>query len=489
MKKLVLIIVIILNFFSALAQNSTNNFFNEKDSIQITGKIIGYHPSQEEHFITFSTTDIFGKASNQSIQIEDNGDFWIKLYQPFDGDIQLNYKNVFLKLFTKHNMPLIIEIDNDKIDAKEDLENSFLFKGQLATENNLILKFNTAYDKQNFPSTDFDKNLSDSMFAEKCKNNLNQKLQFLQLFIEKNKISNQTFMLWQENELKYSAAKEIVFFPFLGKLNKQISQEKLLDLIKPVAINNPNAFSNSSYYDFLNTLNTSQQIIFNVNPLYEKNKQEVGGNTLNLVLDLIDNYANGLTKEVLYYQNANSKASSNYQVRFEKAIKNSFLRRIILEDQNANRNKFNSYDIVERLKALKANHNIKQRLISLFEGYKGTNLYIDFWGDWCGPCMNELPSYPKLIAALDGKPIKFLFFSVFTTEESMLAIKEKFKIKGDFVNLSKDEVAIVNNAFQFHSYPSHFMVNGKSKVTSKMSKISASNMSKKVEEITRLFAK
>lgn len=473
MKQLMLLMTIIFCHMQTEAQNRTFPF-NEKDSIEIKGKICDYQPDQEEHFITFSTYDLLGKSTNHSIEISDHGEFRIKLYQPYDGDIQLSYLSAYLNFYVKAGVPLLLEIYGNKLREEANYDQAIIAKGTLATVNNLITKFASILAQQNFPYTDFDKTQSDSLFAEKRIGTLNKKRQILASFIQKNRITDSLFIQWQSNHLQYDAGQEILVFPFLGKTNTEISQHKLLEFIKPILINNETAFQNSSYYRFLNRLANAQQIIININPIYSKVKQEGINNTIDVALDLIDRYAQGLTKEMLYYLRFSPRASNNR--RYSQVIKHSFLVKklnlmAIVEDQS-----FKSYDILERLQNMKVKPVLKERLITLFKSYKGTAIYIDFWGDWCGPCLLELPNYSKLITDLAATPIKFLFLSTFTTKANMLVIKEKYKISGDFVNLNNDEVAIVNNVFEFHSYPSHFLADAKGSVRSKFAQISPDNV-------------
>jgi len=472
------------------------NPFNAKDSVQISGKIIGYNPKQEDHFITFSTYNLFGKSLDQAIQIEDNGSFWIKLYQPFEGDMQLNYKNAYINIYTKPKQNLSLTIDDEKVNRATANEGAFVANGELASINNLIFKFQTAFNQHSFVSqTDMgEKKQTDSSFATSVIIKLNEQLEFLNSFIKSNRITDQKFISWQRNHLQYELAREILFFPFAGKYNKDITQAQLLQLIKPIPINNESAFNNANYYGFLNSLGGDQQIIININPMYSAIKAQKGKNTVGICLDEIDKFATGLTKELLYANVFADRAGSNsdpavYQDRFEAVVVNPFLKTELSGNANLEHAPFKKFDVVERLKSLKVSQELKRRLITLFTSYKGTNLYIDFWGEWCGPCMSELPNYPKLITELDGKPIKFLFLSVFTSEESMLTIKEKFKINGDFVNLSNDEVKIMNNVFQFHSYPSHFMVNDKGEVVNGTWKMSSSSIQQKAKEIEKFLEK
>ena len=47
---------------------------------------------------------------------------------------------------------------------------------------------------------------------------------------------------------------------------------------------------------------------------------------------------------------------------------------------------------------------------------------VDFYADWCGPCMSMVPMYDTLAEAYDGK---VLFCKVNTDEQKRLAIKNK----------------------------------------------------------------
>ncbi len=474
MKKRGLLLFAILSSYVATAQKPTaTNPFNEKDSVQVSGKIIGYKPGQEDHFMTFSTYDLRGKPISRAIQIKENGDFWIKLYQPFEGDMQLNYKDAFIDFYAKPGTAIRLEINNDKISDESNSEGAVVAFGQFAALNNLLFKFNSAFARKKFSEVNMgDKNQGDSLYAARKMEQLNEQLNFLDAFVKQHQVKDQVFINWKKNELQYKVGFEILFFPFAGKLNDKIVQSQLLKMIKAIPIDNPAALNNSAYYAFLKMLSADQEIMVNINPAYDLAKKQAG-NSIDLYLNEIDKFSSGLSKDLLHYNVLVDKASFVKDTlaweRQVKTISNPFLRQKLIEKKAKTSNGFASFAILDRLQKLKASRSLKQRLISLFTQTKGTNLYIDFWGDWCGPCMAEMPNYPRLIGGFKGKPIKFLFLSAFTTEENMLAVKKKYGIDAEFVNLNKDEVAILNNVFEFHSYPSHFLVNSQGRVVANAS--------------------
>ena len=490
MNKILTLIAAVFVFQSASSQT---NPFNERDSIQISGKVIGYLPNQADHFITFSTYDLFGKSTNLAIQIEDDGRFQIKLYQPYEGDVQLNYKEAFVNLYTEPNQVLQLEIYDSKVNEESANENAFVATGALANVNNFMFKFQTAYNQHTFNTrTDLgDKTQTDSAFAAVSVRRLNEELVFLDAFIRDNPVTDQRFIHWQRSRLQYEAGQYILFFPFSGRINKEITQKQLLKFIDAIPVNNENALNCSSYYTFLSRLVDAQVMMINNNPMYDALKTQTGKSTVMICLDEIDKFATGTARELQYLGYVLGRAESKstpFLDRCKGVISNSFLKQQLSDPQSTRDKSFKEFEVLTRLKALKVNPILKERLILLFSKYQGTALHIDFWGDWCGPCMSELPNYPQLMTTLAGKPVKFLFLSTFTTEESMLAIKDKFKIDGDFVNLSSDEVKILNNVFEFHSYPSHFFINKRGMVIQKMSTITPSTVQRNAKAITSLLA-
>lgn len=471
MKKLsALFGVVLFSCAIASAQNKTAiNPFNASDSVKISGKIMGYKPSQEDHFMTFSVYDLKGKSTTESIQIGDNGDFYIALYQPFEGDVLLNFKDSFFELYTKPGTSIKLQIDNDKIDQ----EKGIIAFGQFAAVNNLLFKFKKEFNQQHFKEVNMgDKSQGDSLYAVRKMAQLNEQLAFLKSFVEKYQIKDQLFINWQKNNLQYETGTEVLFYPFAGKFNDKITQLQLLKLIEAIPINNPTAFNNSAYYHFLNMLRTGQEIMININPSYSQAKKEAG-NFTELQFNEMDKFSTGTTIEVMRYNvlwdRAKSGKDSLVYERLIKTVSNPFLQQQLTNKKTKAIHDFSSYAILDRLEKAKVSGALKQKLIDLFTRTKGTNWYIDFWGDWCGPCMSEMPNYRQFIEAFKDKQLKFMFLSAFTTEKSMLDIKKKYGIEAEFVNLNKDEVAILNNVFEFHSYPSHFLVNSKGRVVARPS--------------------
>jgi thiol-disulfide isomerase/thioredoxin len=120
--------------------------------------------------------------------------------------------------------------------------------------------------------------------------------------------------------------------------------------------------------------------------------------------------------------------------------------------------------IIEKLKSYKVDDSLKARLVDIFSQHKGKYLFIDFWGSWCGPCMLEIPVYPKFIAHFNADSIRFLFLSYEMTQQGVDDVQKKYGISADFVLLTTNEMKVLNNLLGFESYPHHFLIDRKGSV-------------------------
>lgn len=479
MKPLLLIAIIISLTASLLrAQNPFT-----KDSVYIRGSVKGFKPGQKDSFAAFTTYDITGNSKRLAVQIADNGSFSAALYQPFAGDIIFNYKDAFVNLYTAPADTLTLNVDDYLINRSTGNKGAVTAIGKNAGINNIMLQFQSEFDLHTFTAiTDLgDKTQSDSTFAARRLLRMTEELAFLDNFIANHHITDKLFKTWQQNDMIYNAAKDAMYYPFL-RLNKEITPKQLATLIKNIPVENPAALQNSAYYNFLRMLASDQQIMVNINPLFDEAKKQNGNNPMSLYLDDIDKIAQGISRELMYYDTYNPASKYNtdeLKERFKSVIKQPYISRQF-DRLLSTPLKFTAYNLSARIKSLNISDSLKTKLATLFDKQRGTNLYLDFWGDWCQPCMSEMPGYPTTIAALKGKPLKFIFLSAHTTTQSMLAVKAKFGIDAEFVNLTNNEVAVLNNALEFHSYPSHFIINAGGDVIS--------NSARSVEQINKVLA-
>lgn len=444
--------------------------FVEKDSIMVSGTIIGFRPNSDESFISFQTHDLQGLTTKHSFEISPNGHFIGKLFQPYEGDIFLLFKERCTILYVKPGNHLFLTIRNDKANGTSDLKEVISVKGESGAINKELFNFFKQYERhQFFNKTDIANNdQTDSAFAAARIKRLTEELNFLALFGQQSGKRSRTFEKWAKNYLVYDAAYEIILFPFLGKLNKNINYRELFSMLKNIPPNNESALQNSYYYRFLNQLTGSLDIIRNINPVYNSIKKYNGYDRIAFILDKIDENFTGIAREIMYLDyydntkdeilNESDSSVNKKRERFYRNISDPYIKKLFLEREESSAKTLIKYNVRQRLKEIHADSVLKERLLLLLGKKKDSSLFIDFWGSWCGPCMLEMPYYHKFITSFAGKPLKFLFFSVNTPENTMNDVKQRYGIEGEFINLSRDESDIMNMVFEFNSYPRHFII-------------------------------
>ena len=468
-KSLFIVCVFFALFTNSLSSKAVAKTFYSNDSTLISGQIIGFKNDTDDKMISFYCYNLRGESLSKSFIINADGTFRGKIFQPYEGEIDIKYKKIFTKAYIKPGTGLSLEVDSKEAEVRGNFVKALNAKGDLADINNKIFDFMSEFQRHKFVTKARlgDKNQTDSLFSSQRLILMNEKLEFLSQYLKQRNNNNQEFANWARNYLIYDAAFEIVLFPFYGKENKDISMSKLLGCLGPIPINNPEALKNASYYGFLNLFTNSLQIVLRTN-----------NENISVLLDKSDGVFTGIAKELVYYDIYSSKVLKNPSKinanwdRFFGTISNSYLKSLFLalKDEAAAASTFKAFDIIAAIEKFDAPNNLKERLIQVFKEEKGKTLYIDFWGTWCAPCMLEMPVYPSLIDAYKNKAITFIFFAVDESEKRVNELKEKYKIAGKFVLLSKDETAVMNDVLNFHTYPSHFIIDSRGLVRTKITR-------------------
>jgi thiol-disulfide isomerase/thioredoxin len=446
---------------------SVRSVFNKlQDSVEISGKVLGYQPGQSDNFIRISTYGINGEKKVKSCQVNNDGTYRFSIFQSFGGDIQFAFADAIVNLFLNGKKKVIINVDNEKSTGEGDYKNAIIVEGELSAVNYQMLTFQSVFRTHKFErKADLaDKDQPDSLYAARRLEQLKDESAFLENYLRQGNIRDTTFINWERNDLTYKAGKDILLFPFLGKINKSISKDQLLKLIAAIPVIKASALHNSAYYDFLQMFASDYEIVYSQNPRYASDLKESGYNLFPVILNAIDNISSGVSRELLYYDiypdnSIAAKSGNLVWERFNSVVEQKVLNDLLTDKKLQNETGFKKYAIIDRINHSAVHDTLKHRLADSFVKLKGSNIYVDFWGEWCGPCMQEFPNYKQLISSFNGKPVKFVFFSAFTSTERMLAIKNKFGIDATFINLSKDEISVMNDVFEFHSYPSHFLIN------------------------------
>src|SRR5215213_3291210 len=100
--KVICLVIIVLIVFSSKAQQTENSktIFNADKKIEIEGKINHYNSHNDNRFITFLTYNIFGRTKDTAIFIDKKGFFTATIFQPYEGDVAVLYKDEGIILYS-----------------------------------------------------------------------------------------------------------------------------------------------------------------------------------------------------------------------------------------------------------------------------------------------------------------------------------------------------------------------------------------------------
>lgn len=443
--------------FAQVKQTPNDPFANAGKKTEIIGHVKNYVPGNTNRFIWFRTYDISGRHKDTTFFIDNSGQFAAVFPQQFESDIAMMYDETYVTLYSSPGEKIAMEIDPASLSSK-DKSKAINITGKSSAIGKLIMQFRLTGEEFLLPEENWsDSTLSDQVVAEARIKRMKKEIDSLQKWIKQKGITNTTFSNWAKHKIVYEAASDIAFNLYTSK-RRGSDDEHLTEFIKDIPFDNPKALNNSDYYNFLSLVAIDMQIVVNINPMYDSARRRMGKNSMSLYLDKIDKYGKGFAKQLMYYHTLNSNSvekTAPYTERFDSVIRSRYLQNLITAKKNST--PFKPYNVIQRLKDYQVDDSLKARLISIFENNK-KNLFLDFWGSWCAPCMREMPLYPKLMEQFKDSAFSFLFLAVETPEEKAMEVKKKYSIAAPFIVLTDNEARILNHVLEFSSYPSHFII-------------------------------
>ncbi|MBL7472561.1 TlpA family protein disulfide reductase [Robertkochia sediminum] len=97
--------------------------------------------------------------------------------------------------------------------------------------------------------------------------------------------------------------------------------------------------------------------------------------------------------------------------------------------------------------------------------FKGKFLYLEFWGTWCRPCIDELPNLKKAYAGTQREDIEFLGVAVNNTREAVTNAINKYDIQ--WLQALESESNGIREVYQINTFPTSFLIAPNGKIIAK----------------------
>lgn len=322
-----------------------------------------------------------------------------------------DFKTSSKLLFLKPSYNLDANIVSNKNDY------SISFKGIGSNENNYLQEketYNKSFKKyKKYMSLSEDKLLkySDSMN--------NAKMNFLNLDrnLESDFKDYENFSIKSDKSyFLYNYSRDIS--DFKGDKDYKVS----IDFPKPFAgynVSDENMMIHPSYLNLVLTTIENKYKIPNVYneinlDLLSKLDKEISSETIK------DEVVNAYVKEAIY----NTKELDSVYAKFMSIVKNETYRNEIQ----------NKYDNLKKMsKGITSPtfelYDVNNQLVTL-ESLKGKLVYIDIWGTWCYPCVQEIPALKKIEKEFRGSNIHFVSISIRDKKENLISFINENNLAG-----------------------------------------------------------
>ena len=94
--------------------------------------------------------------------------------------------------------------------------------------------------------------------------------------------------------------------------------------------------------------------------------------------------------------------------------------------------------------------------------FNGKIVWIDIWGSWCHPCLENLSHAAQVREALKDYDIVYLYLANETTDEAMKNIIAEYGLSGENIvhyNLPRPQQAAIESYLKVTAFPAYRLIN------------------------------
>jgi len=446
----------LLLFLSAIllitaCNNNPSSQTNNKTII--AGKILNYENHKDVKSFRIYHYDFFNGQYSENVEIQEDGNFKTSFSFPFNTISTIRFEKAFAHFIAMPNDSLYLTIDanilnDNKVHPNNANEFVKLIDSKKTNNINLTNLFmvqirTSSKENQDFFNT---KTFAPLSYVAYLQKNKKKKEQILDSLMPTNK--PEIVKLWAKDFIKYKDLINLLRFPGEYAYQNKLNIDSL-----PIP---------SEYYNLLTETNLNDNRVFSFYHimffgdynLYIYKQAEKNGVDF---LDYIINNTSGFSKDILvakYFFTKNLESATPITIPYHliqnKKVKGLLKSRIEVENKKK-----------EELQYLKIKSLLSD---SLFSKYKGKIVYVDFWGTWCVPCLNEMPSSVKLQERFKDKPVVFLFLCNRCTYEGwQKTIKEK-GITGEHVLLTDQEYKELAKLYDIKGVPHYLLIDKEGRI-------------------------
>lgn len=420
-----------------------------------------------------------GKQSND---LDENGEFRFEYELYYPTDIRINAGGT---LFS------VIAHPGDSIHVTIDTNRNLTFSGNRSATNQAVAKYENAIRRPFSEHWDMQESVLKQKNAEKYKSFVDSIYQvqysFAESFVAEEKPNAEAtkWILAQSREMYQELLQEYAFAYGLESTPDYYykSLEKYFPATEEDLLNGYLVERLRAVYTFLGLRSKIQNDI-------QENREHV------VLQKIVESVSNDFLRQMIlintvnqgYFENGNIEIYSNNQAFFEKHISVPFLRKFLQEKYSETKQKLSilpeelSSEMLKRLENSSADSIMK----TILETNKGSVIYIDFWGTWCGPCLDAMRKSEPFIKRLKND-VAFVYLCLDSEKDSWEKTSKVMGIGEHNYFLNARQSSEMRIAFEIQGIPFYMLIDKNGTIVNKGNslRIYDSTVFNKIVEMTK----
>ena len=462
--KILYTISLLLAMFACRDESSEyprNTDIFENDIVILSGQIDDWNTLNKKNTLSIFSRELLGGNNQYSIQVNESGSFDYSFDTFYPHDLFLMFGNESLRMLVQPGDSIYLTF------SATNWNESIKFHGDGAKTNSDLQYFQTAinqliaserlyFKKRNFLPKDF----VDAIFSfsKKCDSAI--------AALESTKNPSKKLLSWVRTQIRYRCAEELIEYgwrpvaPLPKNYYDNLDQYPLL--------NDDKGIMSSQYYKKFLPEYLSYQIYVEdkskkIGAYYDQAEyysylkemsvflsDKLKDHPLDLDIMLTQKYFD-------FVDRAPEVVDSLYPL-YSSLVENPTIKTKLRQavDKEINRGAK-----IKKLMDLANDEIIGDVFREIIARHAGKVLYLDFWGTWCKPCLEEMPYSFVLQQEFNRQDIGFIYLACLSPEEQWREMVDNFDNKGEHFLLSKEQYLALTEKFDISALPRYMIVNRK----------------------------
>lgn len=449
--KLVNLMVILSLFIFYSCEQSENS-----KVVKISGQVI--NPMSDS--VIFLSNQNFKSDVLAKAALDNEGRFNVEFSIEQPSLIVFGDKNEVCSFFVKPETKISLSVNTDMFDE------TMSFEGDLAAENNFMMKFYLAFeDFQSEKAVDFYSE-SQTMEVEAYRSLVENEIDKRRVYFEKEKTDyalDGDFKEFFSNRINLSkpSLDVYVFYGYrprdtsesIVKVKKEIANE-IIETKKQIL----KSYKEQGQSLVQNSIPTAVRYIVNNNGVDKNDFDSVYYDKLSNILsqDELNEYLFNKMKYSL--EGFNKTPYESKTIIIDKYLADETLKNELAEMYLNLKMKLNEgYATGLNKYDFGTEENKDKLFVDILTPYKGNVIYLDLWASWCGPCKAELPFSHKLKERMKGKDVVFIYLSTDRDQKAWENMMIMMQLEGEHYRANKDIHKYLSTEYDLQYIP-HYII-------------------------------